>query len=114
MFTQTSEPCSAPPENNTPEQSVYENALLFVITPCLHVQEGGTSINKSKELVQVPVDVIVNCVAVSDTDTDLPTSNSDLVAVDGPTLPTSAVRLKLGPKSAPSDEFNVTNKFILF
>jgi hypothetical protein len=24
------------------------------------------------------------------------------------------VRLKLGPKSAPSDEFNVTNKFILF
>lgn len=75
---------------------------------------GGVPISKFKELVQVPVDVTVNCVAVSDTDTDLPTSNSDLVAVDGVTLPTFAVRLKLGPKSAPSDEFNVTNKFILF
>jgi hypothetical protein len=64
--------------------------------------------------VHVPVDVTVTLVAVSSTETDLPDNNSDDVAVFGETTPTSAVRLKLGPKSAPNPELSVNNTFIFY
>jgi hypothetical protein len=59
------------------------------------------------EFVQAPVDVTVTCVAASFTLTLLPAINSLLVAVDGVTLPTFVVRLKLGPKLAPKPAPNV-------
>jgi hypothetical protein len=62
--------------------------------------------------VQVPVDVTVTCVAASSTLTLLPAVNSLFVAVDGVTLPTFAVRLKLGPKSAPKPAPNVNVIFL--
>jgi hypothetical protein len=66
------------------------------------------------EVVQVPVDVTVICVADGSTSTNIPVVNCVLVAVLGVTLPTLAVRLKLGPKSAPNPELSVTNIFIYF
>ena len=62
--------------------------------------------------VQVPVDVIVTPVAASSTLTLLPAVSSLFVAVDGVTLPTFAVRLKLGPKSAPKPAPNVNVIFL--
>ena len=62
--------------------------------------------------VQVPVDVTVTCVAVSSTLTLLPAVSSLFVAVDGVTLPTFAVRLKFGPKSAPNPAPNVNVIFL--
>jgi hypothetical protein len=53
------------------------------------------------EFVQIPVEVTVTCVAKSSTLTLFPANNSVLVAVEGVTLPMSAVRLKLGPRLAP-------------
>ena len=61
----------------------------------------------TNEFVHVPVDVTVICVAESLTDTDFPANNSDFVAVLGVTVPTSAVRLKFGPKLTPSPLFNI-------
>ena len=62
--------------------------------------------------VQVPVDVIVTPVAASSTLTLLPAVSSLFVPVDGVTLPTVAVRLKLGPKSAPKPAPNVNVIFL--
>jgi hypothetical protein len=59
------------------------------------------------ELVHAPTDVIVTCVAESETVTLLPANSSALVAVDGTTEPTFAVRLKFGPKSPPIPLYNV-------
>ena len=62
--------------------------------------------------VQAPVDVTVTWLAELSTSTVLPASNSALVAVDGLTLPTSAVKLKFGPKLAPNPAPNVNVIFI--
>jgi hypothetical protein len=72
------------------------------------------TILRTIDVVQTPVDVTVICVADTSTSTNLPANNSDLVAVLGVTLPTSAVRLKLGPVSAPKPELSVTNIFIFY
>ena len=72
------------------------------------------TILRTIEVVQVPVEVTVICVADAFTSTNFPANNSPLVAVLGVTLPTSAVRLKLGPVSAPKPELSVTNIFIYF
>jgi len=59
------------------------------------------------ELVQTPVDVTVTDVAALSTTTTILANNSALVAVLGVTVPVSAVRSKLGPKSDPNPAFNV-------
>jgi hypothetical protein len=66
-------------------------------------------------LVHTPVDVTNIILEVSLTLTNFPANNSTLVAVFGVTIPpTFAVRLKLGPKSAPNPESSVIVTFIYF
>ena len=57
-----------------------------------------------KALVQLPVDVTVTDVAPESTATIFPANKSVFVAVLGVTEPAFAVKLKFGPKSAPSPE----------
>jgi hypothetical protein len=64
--------------------------------------------------VQFPTDVTVTVVAALSTDTTFPANKSVLVAVLGVTEPVLAVKLKLGPKSAPKGGVKVTVIFILF
>jgi hypothetical protein len=71
-------------------------------------------IAKFKEFVQAPVDVIITWVAELSTVITVPANNEVKVAVDGVTVPTFAVKLKLGPKSAPNPEFNVNVTFIFY
>jgi hypothetical protein len=66
------------------------------------------------EVVQVPTEVTVICVAVSLTVTCLPAINSDFVAELGVTVPTFAVKLKFGPVSAPKPESKTTVTTIFY
>jgi hypothetical protein len=64
------------------------------------------------ELAQGPVEVTVTWVAISSTLTFLPANSSLLVAVEGVTEPTLAVRLKLGPRLLPNPLPNINNIFL--
>jgi hypothetical protein len=64
------------------------------------------------ELAQTPVEVTVTWVAISFTLTILPANSSLLVAVEGITEPTSAVRLKLGPRLLPNPLPSINNTFL--
>jgi hypothetical protein len=100
---------AVPPQLSTPGTEAPEVVVVVVdvdvvdvVVPLAH---GMVCVI---EFVQVPVDVTVTWVAKSSTLTTFPgDSNCVLVAVDGVTLPTSAVRLKFGPKSAPKPTPNV-------
>ena len=87
--------------------------VIVVSTSIIKSLIDGDIIKLVLEFVQSPSEVNVIVVAKSSTSTNVPNSRFSLLAVDGVTLPISAVIFKLSPMSSPTD-VNVICTIIFF